>query len=84
MTIDTAEVARLLAIAAAVGGVWWRLQQQITMNARALDAYRLVVAEKYASVAHLKEVEARLVVAIDRLTERIDRMLDRIDHLTEK
>ena len=35
----------------------------------------LDIAEKYASVEHLKEVEARLAVSIDRLTDRIDKLL---------
>ena len=46
---------------------------------RALDSYKLEVAEKYASVEHLKEVEARLVVSIDRLTDRIDKLLGRLE-----
>ena len=51
--------------------------------ARALDAYKLDAAEKYASVAHLKDVEARLVVSIDRLADRIDRLINRIDRRTD-
>ncbi len=84
MSVTLSDIWQAIAIVTAIGGVWWRLQQQLTANARALDAYRLEVAEKYASVEHLREVEARLVISIDRLTDRIDRMLDRIDHLTEK
>lgn len=66
-----------------------RLQMQASQNTRdALDALRvarevreevnsmrLETAEKYASIAHLKEVEGRLAIAIDRLTDRIDKML---------
>ena len=44
-----------------------------------LANYKLSAAEKYASVEHLKEVEARLVVSIDRLSDRIDRLINRID-----
>ena len=46
---------------------------------RELAGYKLQAAEKYASVEHLKDVEARLVVSIDRLAERIDRLINRID-----
>ena len=44
-----------------------------------LTDFKLEAAEKYASVKHLKEVEGRLVVSIDRLADRIDRLLSRID-----
>lgn len=40
-----------------------------------MNGLRLEIAEKYASVEHLKEVEARLAVSIDRLTDRIDKLL---------
>lgn len=60
-------------------GVWWRLQQRIQAVSDALTAYKLEVAKEYASVGHLKEVEARLVVSIDRLTERIDKLIDKMD-----
>lgn len=36
--------------------------------------YKLVVAREYASVEHLKEVEDRLVNAIDKLTAKLDVM----------
>ncbi len=83
LTIEWQHVAGLLAVAATVSGIWWRLQQQITANARALDAYKLEAAEKYASIAHLKDVEARLVVSIDRLSDRIDRLLSKLEHQAE-
>lgn len=44
-----------------------------------LTSYKLQAAEKYASVDHLKDAEARLVVSIDRLADRIDRLINRID-----
>ncbi len=44
-----------------------------------LAGYKLQAAEKYASVEHLKDVESRLVVSIDRLADRIDRLINRID-----
>ncbi len=81
MTIDFAALWPAASLLALLAGIWWRLQQQITANARALDAYRLEAAEKYASVAHLKEVEARLVSSMDRLTSRIDRLLGRFDEM---
>ncbi len=84
MTVTLNDVWQALGVLLALAGLWWRLQRQITDNARALDAYRLEVAEKYASVAHLREVEARLVISIDRLTERIDRLLSRFDKISAR
>ena len=75
MTFDLDNLVNAAGLLMALAGVWWRLQQQITANARALDAYKLEVAKQYASITHLKEVEARLVVSIDRLTGRIDMLL---------
>ena len=49
-----------------------------------LAAYKLEAAEKYASVGHLKDVEARLVVSIDRLADRIDRLINRIDRRSDE
>jgi hypothetical protein len=51
---------------------------------RELAGYKLQAAEKYASVEHLKDVEGRLVVSIDRLAERIDRLINRIDRSAER
>ncbi len=63
---------------AKVGGVGQRCDQL----ADELASYKLLAAEKYASVEHLKDVEARLVVSIDRLADRIDRLINRIDSKT--
>ena len=45
-----------------------------------MAAYELRANRDFASVEHLKEVEGRLVISIDRLTGRIDLLLGRIDH----
>lgn len=39
---------------------------------KAVDGLRLDMIREYASVTHLKEVEQRLVAALDRLTDKID------------
>ena len=41
-----------------------------------VQAVRLEMAQKYASVSYLKEVETRLVGSMDRLTDRIDKLLE--------
>ncbi len=84
LTVEWQEILALVAIAAMASGIWWRLQQQVTANARALDAYKLEAAEKYANITHLKDVEARLVVSIDRLSDRIDRLLSTLEREMER
>jgi hypothetical protein len=48
----------------ALCGVWWRLQSQITANAREhareLDAFKLEAAKTYVSTAALLRLEGRL------------------------
>ena len=62
---------------------WWTIQRMAAspglMSVASQDAVNFSTAEKYASVEHLKDVEARLVVSIDRLSDRIDRLINRID-----
>ena len=84
VVIDWQQVLAFAGAAAMVCGIWWRLQQQVTGNARTLDAYKLEAAEKYASIAHLKDVESRLVVSIDRLSDRIDRPLCTLEREMER
>lgn len=43
-----------------------------------LSTYKLDVAEKYATAVSMKEVEERLVTAIDNLTKAMNEMLSRI------
>lgn len=52
------------AFISALLGVWWRLQSQITANAREiareLDAFKLQAAKEYVSTAALLRLEGRL------------------------
>lgn len=45
------------------------LHRRISGHGRRLDDYRLEVAERYASVDHLKEVETRLIDEIKGLRD---------------
>lgn len=65
----------LTLVAGAVGTVWWRLHVRIQRTADALAAYKVEVAEKYASTASMREVETRLVEAMNRLVERFDSLI---------
>lgn len=40
-----------------------------------LSEYKLVVAEKYASIAYLKDVESRILSAITDMTKRFDQFV---------
>lgn len=71
----------LVAVAGMVGSVWWRLNTRLQEVRDELADYRLEVAEKYAQVGHLKEVEVRLAGSIDRLA---DRLTERMDKLLEQ
>lgn len=47
------------------------------MKARAeLQEYKLVAAEKYASIAYLKDVETRILGAIDNMGRRFEAFVD--------
>ena len=47
------------------------LHSRVSNQGRNLDAYKLDVAHQYASIDHLKEVELRLVKAIDGLSSEV-------------
>ena len=93
------EIATLLLTGAgALGGVWYRLNNQITINREfaateltkrsqetsvqiaaihlLVGEFKLEVARNYATNAAIKEVEDRIVQAIDRLGDRLDKFVD--------
>jgi len=76
ISITWEAVISLLAIFTALAGVWWKLHIRIICGERELQNYKLEVAEKYASVSHLQDVEERLVKSIDGLTFRIDKLIN--------
>ena len=76
-------VGVLVSIAVVVGGVWWRLQNQITTNLayaeKELAAYKLHVAESFVTKQGLNEQTDRLMRAIEGLGVKIDRTNERMD-----
>lgn len=76
-------VGVLVSIAVVVGGVWWRLQNQITTNLayaeKELAAYKLHVAETFVTKQGLNEQTDRLMRAIEGLGVKIDRTNERMD-----
>lgn len=76
--ITWAQVMTLLAIAVVLCGAWWFLFAAILSVRADLNDFRLKVAEDYASREHLKEVETRLVLAIDKLSAELDSLPERL------
>lgn len=87
-------VTFLIVTGSAVAGVWWflfnsilaarrELQSEIQRIRQEFTAYKLEVAQNYASVEHLKEVETRLVNAIEKLTDKLDTMPDRFSRIVK-
>lgn len=67
-----------------LGGLFWLLQSHRREDEREhrairddIAAYKLYVATAYASILHLKEVEARLTAHLTKIEAKIDRMVDR-------
>ena len=76
MVFDLDAMVKLFAIFGAIGGVWWRVNMRIAECEKAILKMENKIVKEYASSNSLKEVEKRLVNAIDRLTNRIDKLLD--------
>jgi hypothetical protein len=74
----------LCVLAVPVCGAWWFLYSDILAVRRELQDYKLEVAQRYASVEHLKEVENRLVTAIDKLAAQLDTMPDRLSRIIQQ
>lgn len=77
-----------ITVATALGGVWWRLQTAITAlrlrveevrskSAHELAEFKIKAAESFASTSTIKEVEERVIEAVNRLADRLDRILER-------
>lgn len=81
-------IGAVLAFIAANWGFTFRsdqlLHRRISGQGRRLDDYRLEVADRYASVDHLKEVEGRLIDEIKGLREDLKELTRAIMHRHEK
>ncbi len=85
----------IIVVGSALGGAWWFLYSAILTAKREAQRdiqqirkdhadYKLLVAERYASQEHLKEVETRLVSAIDKLATQLDTMPDRLSRIIQQ
>lgn len=68
------------AFAVLAGWCRW-LTARVGQAAEQLAAYKLDVAEKYASVGHLKEVEQRLINELATMNRTLARLADAVAHL---
>ncbi|CAI2936174.1 hypothetical protein [Aminobacter niigataensis] len=57
-----------------------RVESIRAKSAQELADFKLEVAKNYATNSAIREVEERIVVAIDRLGDRLDKIIDRQDH----
>lgn len=55
-----------------------RHDASIVMLKDELSQFKVVVAQTYATNTYLKDVEQRVVTAIDKLDKKLDRVLDRM------
>ncbi|MBS4048178.1 MAG: hypothetical protein KG075_17665 [Alphaproteobacteria bacterium] len=69
---------------AVVGWLAWSARVKAEDAEARLSAFQIEVAQKYASVAYLKDVESRLLQSlakvessVEKLDAKIDRLLDR-------
>jgi type II secretory pathway pseudopilin PulG len=77
ITFDLVAVVSAVLLAAFAFWRWLEARfkasdMEAKMAMKAVDQLRLDMIREYASVTHLKEVENRLVAALDRLTDKID------------
>jgi hypothetical protein len=91
MTITLELVSFTVLILGAVFGAWWRVEARIRGSEevarkaiKELAEFKLIAAEKYASHEHLKEVEQRLVSAIDKLSDQIEVFPDRLTRIVRE
>ena len=76
-------VVEIPAIAALAGLLWRRMQESAAL-ARELDAFKLQVSKDYATTGYLKDVEERLVKAIDRWGDKMEKLVEKLDQLSSR
>lgn len=54
--------------------------RQLLLMQNNLADYKLAVAEKYASIAHLQEVEGRMIRWLERVEKKLDLVLEGKGH----
>jgi hypothetical protein len=80
LTIETLTtlIVGLIAIAGAIWRMWSVLDTKIALSVHNLAEFKLEVAKSYASMEHIKDVELRLVDAINKLADSVEQMPSRV------
>jgi len=68
--IQFIQYAAYPALMAVAGLAWYALKKADAVRDE-LNAYKLLVAEKYASIGYLKDVEARLVTTLEKIEKAV-------------
>ena len=76
-SIQWTDLATALGMLVMLIGALWRGWAMVQAVRDELAGFKLRVAEKYVSSDSLREIEDRLVAAIERLGERLDRVIDK-------
>lgn len=85
--ITWTSLAAMLPVLGAGAALWWKLNRQIddlksknaaqfAATAAVIADFKLEVARNYATNSSIREVEERVVQAIERLGDRLDKFLD--------
>jgi len=83
----TGEVVVLfLVVLGAVGGFWWRIEARFSGEdmvigelKKELAEYKLYVERNHVSAQVLRDLETRVVNAIEKLATRLEAIADRLD-----
>ena len=70
-----------LAAVGLIGWIWSLHDRIAALKVEHLE-FKLEVAEKYASIPYLKDVEQRLVETVDKLSDAIDKFRDSLGTVT--
>lgn len=77
------QVVGLASLVGTVAGTWWFLQRQITAGVKALDEYKLHVAEKYVTKSGMQEIKSEILDAVSGIRDDVRHLATRIDNMHE-
>ena len=72
--VSVVEIPVIILLAGALMKQRRDLSEDNNKTKAALAAYKVEVAEKYATVGYLKDVETRIINHLDRLEEKVDKL----------
>lgn len=78
------QIASLITLAGACGGVWWFLQRQITSGVKSLDEFKLHAAETYSTKSGIREIKDEILGAVSGIRDDVRHLATRIDNMHTK